>query len=248
MKIEDKIRKKAVKASVDFGMINNGDKIIMGISGWKDSMLMAYMLSEIKKKSHLDFELKWVYIHKKFLMRCEVDFTPTEDFFKSIGVELEIIDIDLPEGSRLAEGIWVSCQWCSYARRISLMKLCEKRGYNRIALGHHMDDIVTTFFMNMINSRNTTIMPPINVMKRWDISIIRPLAYSREQEIMNCTKKLEIPFSPCMCPVGDTSRRQDIKKMLREMEEKEPDSIVNIFWSVIKEFKLKYEDKGYKVY
>gem|GEM_PF-3321533 len=74
------------------------------------------------------------------------------------------------------------------------------------------------------------------------------MAYSREQEIMNCTKKLEIPFSPCMCPVGDTSRRQDIKKMLREMEEKEPDSIVNIFWSVIKEFKLKYEDKGYKVY
>jgi len=244
-KLHKLIRSKTMKAIKTFDMIQDGDKILIWISGGKDSMLLAKLLCELRDRSHLNFEVKWVYMNKKFLMRCEVDFTEQQKFFDKIWLDMEYIEINLPEWSKLEDGIWISCQWCSYARRISMFKLCEKWWFNKIALGHHLDDGITTLFMNMIINRNATIMPPINKMKRWDLSIIRPMSFVREKDIMNLVLKENIPYSSCICPVWENSKRKEIWNLMKIIEMNQPWSLENMYHANIKEFIKKYEKKGW---
>jgi tRNA(Ile)-lysidine synthase TilS/MesJ len=234
-----------MKCIQTFDMIQDGDKILLWISGWKDSMLLAKMMCELRDRSHLNFELRWVYMHKKFLMRCEVDFTHMKNFFEDIWLDMEYIEINLPEWSKLEEWIWISCQRCSYARRISMFKLCERWGYNKIALWHHLDDGITTLFMNMIMNRNWTLMPPINTMKRWDLTIIRPMSFVREQDIMNLVKKEDIPFSPCTCPVWEQSKRKEIGNLMKIIEANQPWSLENMYHAAVKKFIKDYKDKNW---
>jgi len=234
-----------MKAIKTFNMIEDGDKILLWISWWKDSMLLAKMMSELRDFSHLNFKIKWVYIYKKFLTRCEVDFTKQQDFFKEISLDMEYIELNLPKWSKLKEWIWLSCQWCSYARRITLFKLCEKRWYNKIALWHHLDDGITTLFMNMINNRNWALMPPVNKMKHGDLKIIRPLSFVRENDIINLVQKLSIPFSPCTCPIWEKGRRKEIGNLMKIIESYEKDSIENIYFAAVKRFIKDYKNKDY---
>ncbi len=242
-KLHKTIRSKTMKAIKTFDMIQDGDKILIWISWWKDSMLLANLLCELRDRSHLNFEVKWVYMNKKFLMRCDVDFTEQQKFFDKIWLDMEYIEINLPEWSRLEDGIWISCQWCSYARRISMFKLCEKWGFNKIALWHHLDDGITTLFMNMIINRNATLMPPINKMKRWDLTIIRPMSFVREKDIMNLVLNEEIPYSGCTCPIWEKSKRKEIWNLMKIIEATEPWSLENMYHANIKKFIKEYENK-----
>jgi len=243
-KLHQKIRKSIMKAITTFWMITENDKILLWISGWKDSMLLAKMLCELRDFSHLKFQLKWVYMYEKSLMKCRVDFSNMEKFFDEIWLEVEYVEIKLPSWSKLKEWIWISCQRCSYARRISMFKLCEKRWFNKIALWHHMDDAVTTLFMNMIINRNYSLMPPINTMKKWDITIIRPLSFVREEDIMRLVKKENIPFSPCTCPIWEKSKRKEIKNLVKLMEANYPGCIESIYFANVKKFIEDYKDKN----
>ena len=245
IKLHKTIRSKIMKAIKTFDMIEDGDKILLWISWWKDSILLAKMMCELRDFSHLNFEVKWVYIHKKFLMQCDVDFTKQKDFFKEIWLDMEYIELNLPEGSKLEEGIWISCQRCSYARRITFFKLCEKWWYNKIALWHHLDDWITTLFMNMINNRNWTLMPPINKMKKGDLKIIRPLSFVRENDIKNLVEKYNIPVSSCTCPIWEKSRRKQIWNLMKIIETNEKDSIENMYYAAVKRFIRDYKDKDY---
>lgn len=245
IKLHKNIRSSIMKAIETFDMIQDWDKIILWISWGKDSMLSAKMMCELRDRSHLNFEVKWVYIYSSHLMRCNVDFSKQENFFKEIWLEVEYIEIKLPKWAKLAEWIWVSCQWCSYARRITFFKLCEKRWYNKIALWHHMDDGITTLFMNMINNRKRALMPPINKMKRWDLTIIRPMSFVREKDIINLVKKYEIPVSPCTCPIWEKSRRKQIAELMKIIETQEEGSIENMYQASVKKFIQDYKDKNY---
>lgn len=236
MNLEAKTRKKIVQAINDFSMIQDWDKIILWVSGGKDSMLLAYMLSEVRKRRQNKFEIRWVYIYKKFLIRCEVDFKEKEEFFKKIKIPLETVEINLPEDSKLNTWVWVSCQRCSYARRIAMMKLATKRWYNKIAFGHHMDDEVITLYMNILEWRRFKIMDPVNKMDKMDVTFIRPLSYVREKEIIELCKTLEIPFTPCLCPVWEQWRRKEVKILLDKIEILEPGFIEKTFTSVMKDY------------
>jgi len=245
LKLHKTIRSKIMKAIKTFNMIEDGDKILLWISWWKDSMLLAKMMCELRDFSHLNFGVKWVYIHKKFLMQCDVDFTKQQDFFKEIWLDMEYIELNLPEGSKLEEGIWISCQWCSYARRITFFKLCEKWGYNKIALWHHLDDWIITLFMNMINNSYYSLMPPVNKMKKGDLKIIRPLSFVRENDIRNLVEKYNIPISPCTCPIWEKSRRKQIWNLMKIIEANEEGSVENMYYAAVKKFIKDYKDKDY---
>lgn len=244
MKLEDRVRKKIVQAINDFGMIDDWDKIILWVSGWKDSMLLAYMLSEIRKRSKKKFEIIWVYIYKKFLITCEVDFTERMNFFEKIWIPLETVEINLPEESKLNQWVWLSCQWCAYARRIALMKLADKRKANKICLWHHLDDEVITLYMNILEWSRFKIMDPINRMDKMDVAFIRPLSYIRERDIKELCKTLEIPFSPCLCPIWEQWRRKKIKTLLEWIEALEPEFMEKMYFSVIKELYKDILDKN----
>ena len=242
-KLHQKIRKSILKAISTFWMIENWDKILLWISWWKDSMLLAKMLCELRDYSHLNFEIKWVHIHREFVNET-IDFKQFLPFFEKIWLEVEIFPMKVPDGSRLSEWMDMSCQRCSYARRITLFKLCEQRWYNKIALWHHLDDAVTTLFMNLINNRNWSLMPPINRMKKWDLTIIRLMSFVREIDIIHLVKKEEIPFLTWACPIWDKSRRKDIWNLTKLIEEKEEKSIENIYFGAVKEFIKCYKDKN----
>lgn len=249
MSFRKKILRKMKNAIYDFWMIKEWETILVWISWWKDSMLLWYLLSQLRKSMKEKFEIKAVYIFKEFLIDCDINFEEKRKYFEEkLNIPLEKINIKLPEDSKLNNGIGQSCQRCAYARRIAMMKLCEKYKATKICLGHHMDDIVVTTFMNMIEWRNLKIMPPVNRMRSWDITFIRPMAYLREKEIIRLVEQLQIPYSACSCPVWENTMRNKIKKDIIWQNEKIlPKYVENIFWSFIKDFKEKYEKCGYNM-
>ncbi len=242
-KLHNKIRKNMLSAISKFWMIEKWDKILLWISWWKDSMLLAKMLCELRDYSHLKFDIKWVYINRNFI-NTSIDFEKLLPFFKEIWLEVEIFNMKIPKWSKLSEWLNISCQRCSYARRITLFKLCEKWWYNKIALWHHMDDAVVTLFMNLINNRNWSLMPPINRMKKWDLVIIRPLSFIRELDIIHLVEKENIPFLSWTCPIWDKSRRKDIWNLINLIEKQEKRSIENIYFWSLKKFIKEYKDKN----
>ena len=247
-KLEKKLLKKMSLAIKDFWMIDEWEIILLWVSGWKDSMALWYLLSEMRKYAKEKFEIRAVYIFKDFLIDCDINFEEKRKYFEEeLHIPLEKIDIKLPEDSKLNDGIWQSCQWCAYARRVAMFNLCEKRGAKKICMGHHMDDIVVTTMMNMIEWRKLQIMAPINAMSKMNITFIRPMAYLREKDIMTLVKQNGIPYSPCNCPVWEDTMRNKIKYwIVRENEKNFPKYTENMFWALIKDFREKYEHKWYK--
>ena len=247
--LQKKIEKKVRTAISDFNMIKPWETILLWVSWWKDSMLLWYILSEIRKKMKDKFEIKAVYIFKEFLIDCDIKFEEKRKYYEDeLWIPLEKVNIKLPEDSKLNDWVWKSCQWCAYARRIAMMKLCKKIKATKICFWHHLDDIVVTTFMNMIEGRKLKIMPPVNRMTKWDITFIRPLAYVREKDILKLVEQKEIPYSPCSCPVWENTMRNRIKKEIIWPNEKiMPKYTENIFWSLIKDFREKYEDTWYSM-
>lgn len=247
--LEKRMKRDIIRAIKDFNMIEDGETILVWVSGWKDSMLLWYLLNEIRKASKEKFNIRWIYIFKEFLIDCDIRFEEKRQYFEEVlNIPLEKVNINLPEDSKLNDWVGQSCQWCAYARRVAMMKLCKTYWATKIAFGHHMDDIVVTTFMNMIQWRKMKIMPPINRMRAWDIAFIRPMAYLRERDILRLVKAREIPFSDCNCPVWENRMRNKIKKEIVWPNEKIlPDFVENSFWALIKDFREKYEKIWYSM-
>jgi len=247
--LERRMKRDVLRAITDFNMIEDGETILLGVSGGKDSMLLGYLLSEVRKFRKKKFHIRGVYIFKEFLINCDIMFEEKRQYYEDVlGIPLERVDVQLPPESRLNEGIGQSCQWCAYARRIAMMKLCQKYGATKIAFGHHMDDIVVTTFMNLLTGRNMKIMPPMNRMKGRNVAFIRPMAYVREKDVMRMVLAKDIPFSGCNCPVGEDKMRNKIKReLVRPNEKIFPQFVENTFWWWIKDFREKYEGIDYSM-
>lgn len=247
--LEKRMKREVMRAIADFNMIEEWETVLLWVSGWKDSMLLWYLLSEIRKSSKKKFNIRWVYIFKEFLINCDIMFEEKRQYYEDVlGIPLEKVDVKLPPESKLNEGIGQSCQWCAYARRIAMMKLCKKYGASKIAFWHHMDDIVVTTFMNMVQGRKMKIMPPMNRMRMWDIAFIRPMAYLREKDVMRMVLAKDIPFSGCNCPVWEDKMRNKIKREIVWPNEKVlPNFVENTFWALIKDFREKYESINYSM-
>jgi len=245
--LEKRLKRNVIKAINDFNMIEEWETILVWVSWWKDSMLLGYLLNEIRKSSKKKFEIRWIYIFKEFLIDCDIRFEEKRKYFEEVlNIPLEKVNINLPSDSKLNEWVWQSCQWCAYARRVAMMKLCKKYSATKIAFWHHMDDIVVTTIMNMTQWRKLKVMPPINRMRAWDVAFIRPLCYIREKDILRMVEAKQIPYSGCNCPVWTDRTRNKIKtKIVRENEKVIPNYVENCFWAFIKDFIEKNEKINY---
>lgn len=211
-------------------------------------MLLGYLLSEVRKELKDKFEMRAVYIFKEFLIDCDIGFEDKRKYYeKTLWIPLEKVNLKLPEDSELNEWVWQNCQRCAYSRRIAFMKLCQEYKATKIVLGHHMDDIVTTTFMNMVQWRNLRMMPPINRMNAMNVAFIRPMAYLREHDIQRLVEQKQIPYSPCSCPVGNTTMRNKMKYELWETEKKIPGFIENSYWALHKDFVAKNKEKNWYI-
>lgn len=247
--LEKKLLKKLRNAICDFDMIREWETVLVGISWWKDSMALWWLLNEYRKYAKEKFEIRAIYIFKDFLKDCDINFEEKRKYFEEkLWITLEKVPVKLPEDSKLNDWLGQSCQRCSYARRIAMFKLCEKYWATKIIYGHHMDDIVVTSFMNMVKWRKLRIMPPKNKMSLWDITFIRPMAYIREKEIIRLIEKNNIPFSTSTCPVWQNWVRNKIKhEIVWKNEEVMTNFVENIFWALIKDFREKFEKTWYNM-
>lgn len=226
-----KIYRLVGRAVSDYQMIEDGDKIMAAISGGKDSFLMLDALLHLQRAAKVTFEVVAVNMDQKqpgfpedvlpkYLEENNIPYFILEKDTYSI------VKAKIPEGK-------TTCALCSRLRRGSLYGFAEEIGATKIALGHHMDDIVETMFLNMFFQAKLSAMPPKLLSDDKRNIIIRPLAYCREKDIAKVARDRAYPIIPCnLCGSQEGLKRQAAKAMLEEWDAQDPDRVVNIFRSL----------------
>lgn len=215
-------------AIVDYQMIADGDRVMVCLSGGKDSHVLLDILMNLRNHAPINFEIVGVNMDQK-QPGFPADVLPA--YLDSLNIEYHIVEQDtysvvrqkIPEGK-------TACGLCSRLRRGTLYAFAEKIGANKIALGHHQDDIVETLFLNMFFGSKLAAMPPKLLSDDKRNIVIRPLAYCREQDIENYASIRAFPIIPCdLCGSQPNLQRQKIKSMLTNWERSEPDRVASIF-------------------
>lgn len=206
-----------IRANNAFKMIRNGDKVCVGVSGGKDSMLLLYALAlykkVLKKEKNIDFHV--VGVHLKINL-CAVDYEQIQNFWDKQGVEFHIVDTQMGEILKAnMKKQKIQCSLCSKMKKAILIDEAKKLGCNKVAMGHHADDAIETFFMNMINEGRIATFKPMMYLDRSEITFIRPLIFAREKDIRRVANKMEIPIIPCGCPMEGFTQRDTMKLFLQ---------------------------------
>lgn len=220
-KLERLIDKKITKGILKYNMIEEGDKVLLAISGGKDSMLLAYDLSKKLKGFPINFTLKALHIESEFGNEAERTFM--ESRLKEWNIDYEILKVGVIK--RLKPGRKMNCYWCSTQRRTELLKYAVEHGYQKIALGHHMDDIIESLLMNMsLKGKISTMLPKLDY-DRYEQAIIRPLCYVKEHEIIKMADHMDIRKYTCQCGFGNSSKRRDMREVIQTMADTHGDVI-----------------------
>lgn len=231
IEISKKILRITGSTNAEFGLIKEGDKILLGLSGGKDSILLATLLARLKKYAPFDFEFKALTVDYGRGGEYEYIF----EYCGKLGIPYELYRTDiykiLEENRR--EGT-VYCSFCSRMRRGALYSKALEGGFNKIALAHHLDDAAESFMMNLTYNGALRSMPPIYKAEN-GLYVIRPLIFVRERQIIDFIAKNDIYIAPdCNCPImwqSDDKRpfaREKTKQMLKEMEMNNPDFFTSL--------------------
>jgi len=230
-KLAKRLRRLVGQAIGDFDMIHNGDKVMVCLSGGKDSYALLDVLLSLKSHAPVDFEIVAVNLDQK---HPGYPATVLPEYLTSIGVPFRIIEQDtysvvkrvIPEGKTM-------CSLCSRLRRGALYRVAKEIGATRIALGHHRDDILETFFLNLFHGGRLKAMPPKLVSDDGQHIVIRPLAYCKEADLEEYATLRQFPIIPCnLCGSQDNLQRQVVKNMLQEWEKKFPGRLETMFASL----------------
>jgi len=230
-KLHKRLRRDVGQAIADYNMIEAGDKIMVCLSGGKDSFVMLDILLHLQKTAPVDFEIIAVNLDQK-----QPGFPEhiLPEYLTSIGVPFHIIEHDtysivkrvIPEGK-------TTCSLCSRLRRGTLYGFAKENKITKIALGHHRDDILETYFLNMFFAGKLKAMPPKLLSDDKQNIIIRPLAYSKEKDIIRYAEIKDFPIIPCnLCGSQENLQRQAMKKMLTGWDKEFPGRLETIFSSL----------------
>lgn len=230
-KLHKRLRRSVGNAIADYQMIEDGDVVMACISGGKDSFAMLDILLALKKAAPINFEVIAVNLDQK-----QPGFPEhiLPEYFASLEIPYYILDKDtysvvkekVPEGK-------TTCGLCSRLRRGTLYSFAEKINATKIALGHHMDDIVETMFLNMFYGSRLKAMPPKLRSDDGRNVVIRPLTYCREKDLINYADYKDFPIIPCnLCGSQENLQRQNLKAMLLGWDKQTPGRVENIFKSI----------------
>ena len=216
------------KADQQYNLINHGDKILIGLSGGKDSVVLTYALSLYQKFSHTDFKIQPVMLDLGF-----PNFNPYEmnKFCESLGLKLMVIDntevykilqIQQKDHEHLP------CSICSRMKKASMNKVAKEIGFNKVSFAHHADDAIETYMMNSLFGGRIASFSPKMHLERADITFIRPLINVRESDIIRLVKEENLPVMVSGCPANQHTRREDMKNLLKEIYHSYPEAKENL--------------------
>ena len=205
------------KAIEKYRLIQDGDKIAVGVSGGKDSLVLLKALSDFKKFGLYEFDIVAVTID---IYSGEVDYSNLKKFCDEINVELYIEKTDIKHIVFDIRKESNPCSLCAKMRRGALNSVCNRLGCNKLALAHHLQDVVTTFFMSLFYEGRLSTMLPISYMSKTNITLIRPLYLTEESRIIHASKDMSILKSKC--PANDNSKRKEIKELVARLEKEIP--------------------------
>ena len=208
------------KADTDFGLIGDGDRIAVGVSGGKDSLLLLHALSLYRKFSHKDFSLSAVTV----TMGLEpFDLSGIRDLCARLGIPYVVRETQIGEiifGYRKEKN---PCALCSKMRRAVLSNTCRELGINKLALGHHRDDALETLLMSLLYEGRFHTFHPKTLMSRTGITVIRPLVYLPEPHVKHMAKELELPVVKSPCPADGNTARAEMEELMRRIRRLYPD-------------------------
>lgn len=211
------------RADEEYGLIENGDKIAVGVSGGKDSVLLLYALNAYKRmvEKEKTFELIGLHINIGF---PNMDVSILKDYFSSLNIPFEVENTDIAtilELNRANNGR-LPCSICSRMKKAVIIKFAKEHNCNKVSFAHHADDAIETLLMNAIYGGRIATFSPKMYLDRSEMTFIRPFVYARENEITKSANKVEVPIVKSTCPNDKETQRANMKKMLHNLYHEYP--------------------------
>lgn len=208
------------RADEKYGMIQNGDRICVGVSGGKDSLLLMYGLKLYQMFSKKKYELCAVMLD---LGIVEQDTSGIEAFAREHDIDFEVKKTDIGDVVFNIRKEKSPCAMCAKMRRGALNDIAVAKGCNLVALGHNREDVLETFLLSLFYEARLNTFAPITYLGRTGVTVIRPLVFYPEKDAINAARRLELPVIPANCPVAGSTKREDMKNLLQDFRRIVPD-------------------------
>ena len=210
----------------EYRMIQAGDRIAVGVSGGKDSLVLLRTLAELRRFYPVPFEVVAITLDMGYE---GADFSPIAKLCEEIGVEYIVKPTNIKEVVFDIRNEKNPCALCAKLRRGSLNDAAKEYGCNKVALGHHFDDAVETFMLSLFYEGRLSCFLPVTYLDRTDLYVIRPMLYMTEREVINFANRQQLPICKSGCPVDRETKREDIKNLIRSLEHDYHDLRQHIF-------------------
>lgn len=204
----------------DYNMIEAGDAIAVGISGGKDSLILLAAMEWLRRYYPKPFTLLGITIDAGF---PGMDYTPVSDWCRELGVPYTVLKTDIREIVFDIRQEPNPCSLCSKLRKGALNNAALANGCNKVALGHHYDDVINTFFMSLIFEGRLSTFQPVTFLDRSGVTQIRPLLYAPEARIRGLAKTMELPVVTSTCPMDTDSKRREIQQLVTDLQKQYPE-------------------------
>ncbi|MDD3089040.1 MAG: ATP-binding protein [Candidatus Omnitrophica bacterium] len=224
--IEHFVSKRAGTAINRFGMIKDGDKILVGVSGGKDSLTLLKVLKERQRWVPVKYAIKAIHVISDYEKDPGEKKMKLTSFFEEIGCDHVFKEVAI-SGKRNKRGR-EDCFWCAWNRRKAIFQACAEMGFGKVAFGHHKDDVVETILMNMIYNGEISSMNPVQPLFEGEVTLIRPLVLVEEKEIAKYAREAQLPVIRSTCPRSGDSRRALVKDIVSRLSREKQDVKSNI--------------------
>lgn len=218
------------KAIEEYNMIDEGDKIAIGISGGKDSLALLYALSGIQKFYPKHFDIEAITVHSGI---DGMDFSPVERLCESLGVHYTIINSDIYEIVFNLRKESNPCSLCAKLRKGALNEKAIELGCNKVAYAHHKDDLMETFLMSLLYEGRLHSFSPVTHLSKMNLTLIRPMIFINEADIIGFKNKVELPVVKNLCPLDGVTKRQYTKNLIKQLNYENPGVRQRLFTAIL---------------